>query len=55
MDLRSSQGLTVSATEARDLVADLARLLLELNTLRLAAVIDHNEEVVTVQLTGGRF
>ena len=55
MDLRSGQGLTVSATEARDLVADLARLLLELNTLRLAAVVDHNKEVVTVQLTGGRF
>ena len=55
MDLRSSQGLTVSAAEARDLVADLARLLLELNALRLASVVDHNEEVVTVQLTGGRF
>jgi len=55
MDLRSSQGLTVSVTEARDLVADLARLLLELNTVRSATVNTHSEDVITVQIDGGTF
>jgi len=55
MDLRSSQGLSISATEARDLVSDLARLLLELNTLRSTAVHNHSEDVITVQIDGGRF
>ena len=55
MDLRSSQGLTVSVTEARDLVADLARLLLELNTMRSATVNNHSEDVITVQIDGGTF
>ena len=55
MDLRSNQGLSISATEARDLVADLARLLLELNTIKSAAVTNHSEEVITVQIDGGRF
>lgn len=55
MDLRSSQGLTVSVTEARDLVADLARLLLELNTMRSATVNTHSEDVITVQIDGGTF
>ena len=55
MDLRSSQGLTVSVTEARDLVADLARLLLELNTLRSTPVNNHSEDVITVQIDGGTF
>ena len=55
MDLRSSQGLTISATEARDLVADLARLLLELNTLRLNTVNNRSEEVITVRIDGGSY
>jgi hypothetical protein len=55
MDLRSNQGLTMSVAEARDLVADLARLVLELNTLRSSAVNNHREEVITVQIDGGTF
>ena len=55
MDLRSGQSITITVAEARDLVADLARVLLELDTLRSVAVDNHSEEVITVQVNGGRF
>ena len=55
MDLRSGQSITITVAEARDLVADLARVLLELDTLRSVHVNNHSEEVITVQVNGGRF
>ena len=55
MDLRSGQSITITVAEARDLVADLARVLLELDTLRSVPVNNHSEEVITVQVNGGRF
>lgn len=55
MDLRSAQSITMSPGEARDLVADLARVLLELDTLRSAAVDNHSEEIITVRIDGGTF
>jgi len=55
MDLRTNQVLTMSATEARDLVADLARVLLDLNVLRSQTVNNHSEETVTVRMDGGSY
>ena len=55
MDLRSGQSITITVAEARDLVADLARVLLELDTLRSVPVNNHSEDVITVQIDGGTF
>jgi hypothetical protein len=55
LDLRTNQILTMTTTEARDLVSDLARLLLELNTVRSNAVNNHNEETITIQMDGGSY
>ena len=55
LDHRTNQVLTMTATEARDLVADLARVLLDLNALRSRTVNDHREETVTVRMDGGSY
>jgi hypothetical protein len=55
MDTRTTAVLTMSATEARDLVADLARVLLDLNRLRSALALSDNQETITVQMDGGSF
>jgi hypothetical protein len=55
MDPRTTAVLTMSATEARDLVADLARVLLDLNRLRSALAHTDNQETITVQMDGGSF
>ena len=55
LDLRTNQVLTMTTTEARDLVADLARVLLDLNALRSRAVNTHSEETITVRMEGGSY
>jgi hypothetical protein len=45
----------MSMTEAKDLHADITRLLLELENLRSAAATSKKEEVVTIEMGGGTF
>jgi hypothetical protein len=46
----------MSMNDARDLHADITRLLIELNSLREAVVAKTNEEsVVTLEINGGTF
>jgi hypothetical protein len=42
-------------TEAKDLLADITRLLLDLQTVRSAAVNTNSEETITIQMDGGSY
>jgi hypothetical protein len=54
-EARGVRDFTMSMDEARDLHADLTRLLIELNELRTAATPTNTEEVITIQMDGGKF
>lgn len=55
-EARGARDLTMSMNDARDLHADLTRLLLELNTLREAAAAKSQQnETITVEVSGGTF
>lgn len=54
-EARGVRDFTMSMDEARDLHADLTRLLIELNELRTAATQANTEEVITIQMDGGKF
>ncbi len=55
-EARGVRDFTMSMDEARDLHADLTRLLIELNVLREAASKTANDDqVITVQMDGGKF
>lgn len=54
-EARGVRDFTMSMDEARDLHADLTRLLIELNELRTAATQTNTEEVITIQMDGGKF
>jgi hypothetical protein len=45
----------MSLTEAKDLHADITRLLLELETLRTAIEVAKKDEIITVEVGGGSF
>lgn len=54
-EARGVRDFTMSMDEARDLHADLTRLLIELNELRTTATQTNTEEVITIQMDGGKF
>lgn len=54
-EARGVRDLTMSMDEARDLQADLTRLLIELNELKTQAVKPNEEQVITIQMDGGKF
>jgi hypothetical protein len=54
-EARGVRDLTMSMDDARDLHADLTRLLLELNELRTKQSQVEQEQVITVQMDGGKF
>ena len=54
-EARGAREFTMSIQDAKDLHADLTRLLLELHDLRELAVSNTQESVITVQVSGGSF
>jgi hypothetical protein len=55
-EARGAKDFNMSMTDAKDLHADITRLLIDLNTLREAAIITHTQDpVVTVEIDGGTF
>jgi hypothetical protein len=54
-DARGGRDLVMSMVEAKDLLADITRLLLELETVRRAVVNTNSEETITIKMDGGSF
>lgn len=54
-EARGLKDLSMSITEAKDLHADITRLLLELEKLRNELVKTAKEDIITVQIGGGSF
>ena len=52
-DARGNRDLVLTITEAKGLLADITRLLLDLETVRSAAVNTNNEETITIKMDGG--
>jgi hypothetical protein len=53
-EARGARDFVMTMTDARDLHADITRLLVELHELRAQAT-ESQEEVITVQIGGGQF
>lgn len=54
-EARGSRDFVMSMNEAKDLHADITRLLLELHNLKQLAVATQQETTVTVKMDGGAF
>jgi hypothetical protein len=54
-EARGAQEFTMAINDAKDLHADITRLLIELETLRTAAVKATSDEAITVTIDGGSF
>jgi hypothetical protein len=55
-EARGARDFTMSMADAKDLHADITRLLIDLNTLRESAVKKVEEDsVITVEVNGGSF
>ena len=54
-EARGAKDYIMNLTEAKDLHADITRLLLDLETLRTSAAVAKKDEVITVQVGGGSF
>ena len=54
-DARGGRDLVLTMTEAKDLLADITRLLLDLQTARSTAVNTNSEETITIQMDGGSY
>ena len=54
-DARGGRDLVLTMTEAKDLLADITRLLLDLETVRRAVVNTRSEETITIKMDGGSF
>ena len=54
-EARGARDFVMSMTDAKDLHADITRLLLELHELREQATKPTEEQVITVQVGGGSF
>lgn len=54
-EARGARDFVMSMTDAKDLHADITRLMLELHDLREQAVKTETEQVITVQIGGGSF
>ena len=56
LEARGAKDLTMSMTDAKDLHADITRLLVDLQNLRENTMLkDTVEEVITVKMDGGSF
>ena len=54
-EARGARDFVMSMADAKDLHADITRLLIDLQTLRETTVKNPQEEVITVQMDGGSF
>ena len=54
-EARGARDFVMSMADAKDLHADITRLLIDLQTLRETTVKTLQEEVITVQMDGGSF
>jgi hypothetical protein len=54
-EARGAKDFTMSMIEAKDLHADITRLLIDLQTLREQATITQADQVITVEMDGGKF
>ena len=54
-EARGAKDFTMSLTEAKDLHADITRLLIDLQNLREQAVITQEDQTITVEMDGGKF
>ena len=54
-EARGAKDFTMSMTDAKDLHADITRLLIDLQNLREQALKPENDEIITVQMDGGSF
>jgi hypothetical protein len=54
-EARGAKDYIMNMTEAKDLHADITRLLLDLETLRTAAAVAKKDEIITVEVGGGSF
>ena len=55
-EARGAKDFIMSMTDAKDLHADITRLLIELNNLReLATAKPQQDDVITVEVSGGNF
>jgi len=54
-DARGGRDLVMTMTEAKDLLADITRLLLDLETVRRDVVNANSEETITIKMDGGSF
>jgi hypothetical protein len=54
-EARGAKDFTMSISEAKDLHADITRLLIDLQNLREQATITQTDQVITVEMDGGKF
>ncbi len=54
-DARGAKDFVMSMADAKDLHADVTRLLLEIHNLREQTSITAQEEVITIKMDGGSF
>jgi hypothetical protein len=54
-EARGARDFVMSMTDAKDLHADITRLLLDLESLRTSVAVAKKDEVITVQVGGGSF
>ena len=54
-EARAAKDFTMSITDAKDLHADITRLLLDLQTAKESAIKATQEETITVEMSGGTF
>jgi hypothetical protein len=55
LEARGGRDLVMSITEAKDLHADITRLLIDLQQLRETAATNQVEETITIKMDGGSF
>ncbi len=54
-EARGSKDFIMSMNDAKDLHADITRLLLELESLRSTVAAAKKEEIISIEVGGGRF
>ena len=55
LEARGGRDLVMSMTEAKDLHADITRLLIDLQQLRETVAANRVEETITIKMDGGSF
>ena len=55
LEARGGRDLVMSMTEAKDLHADITRLLIDLQQLRETVATNQVEETITIRMDGGSF